>query len=165
MAKKEKNKKQIQLVILIIIFCSLLYEMYVSLSTWVLVIFGDSVVGTVDSYNSRLDEIRSEQNRSRTISKAYYFFVGRKEYTAYVIYNSDESWADLDKGETRAESITYLPICPYINKPSMLVDLNKMSEFAIIYHIIVPVGYILLSILIIKSRKKRKKKIQIDQLQ
>lgn len=60
MAKKEKNKKQIPLVILIIIFCSLLYAMYVSLSTWVLVIFGDSVVGTVDSYNSRLDEIRSE---------------------------------------------------------------------------------------------------------
>ena len=33
---------------------------------------------------------------------------------------------DLDKGETRAESITYLSICPYINKPSMLVHLNKI---------------------------------------
>lgn len=95
MAKKEKNKKQIPLVILIIIFCSLLYAMYVSLSTWVLVIFGDSVVGTVDSYNSRSDEIRSEQNKSRTISKGYYFFVGGKEYNGYVMYNSDESWADL----------------------------------------------------------------------
>ncbi|MDD2391933.1 MAG: hypothetical protein PHU94_03255 [Bacilli bacterium] len=122
-------------------------------------------MGTIDSYDSRLDNTNAGENRSRTISKGYYFNVNGKEYKGYVMYNSDESWADLDKGETRAESITYLPICPYINKPSMLVDLNKMSEFAIIYHIIVPVGYILLSILIIKIMKKRKKKIKIDQLQ
>ncbi len=158
MARKEKNKKQIPLFILIIIFCCLFFAIYISLSTWTLVIFGDSVIGTVDSYQTRLDEIRSEQNKSRTISKGYYFFVDGKEYKGHVIYSSDESWPNLDKGETRIERITYLPFFPYINKPSILVELNKMGEFAIIYHIIAPIGYVLLFILISKTIKKRKKK-------
>lgn len=152
------KKKQIPIFILIIIFCSLLFAMYISLSTWTLVVFGDSVIGTVDSYQARLDEIRSEQNKSRTISKGYYFFVDGKEYKCHVMYSSDESWPDLDEGETRKESITYLPGFPYMNKPSMLVELDEMGEFAIIYHIIAPIGYVLLSILIMKTIKKGNKK-------
>lgn len=160
MPKKEKNKKQIPIFILIIIFCSLLFVFYISLSTWILVIFGDSIMGKVDSYNSQLDETRSEQNKSRTVSKGYYFFVDGKEYKGYIIYNSDDSWSNLDKGETRTESITYLPIFPYINKSSMLVELDKMGEFAIIYHIVAPIGYVQLFILMIKTVKKQRKKIQ-----
>lgn len=154
MTKKKRNKKPIPLFILIMIFCSLLFAIYISLSTWTLVIFGDSVMGTVDSYHVRIDEIRSESNQSRTVSKGYYFFVDNKEYRGYVMYNSDEAWPDLDKGETRAEKITYLPIFPYINKPSMLVELDEMGEFGIIYHVVAPIGYVLLFIFVIKTIKR-----------
>ncbi|MDD2391525.1 MAG: hypothetical protein PHU94_01130 [Bacilli bacterium] len=155
MAKK-KNKK-INPFILMLIYASLIFALYISLSTWTLVIFGDSVLGTVDSYQSRLDDITSETNKSRTISKGYYFIVDNKEYNGHIIYNSDELWPDLEKGETRSERITYLPIFPYINKPSMLVELDEMGTFSILYHIIAPIGYIFLFSLVDKTNKRTKK--------
>ena len=34
--------------------------------------------GTVDGYDSRLDDMKAEANRSRTVSKGYYFTVEGK---------------------------------------------------------------------------------------
>jgi len=48
-------------------------------------------MGTVDSYDSRLDDMKAGANRSRTVSKGYYFTVDGKEYRGYVIYQSDEA--------------------------------------------------------------------------
>ena len=104
-----KNNK-IPLVILVLICACLLFAMYTSLSTLALAIWGDTVMGTVDRYDNRLDSTNAEPNRSRTIFKGYYFTVKGKGYRGYVIYNSDEAWPRLENGETlRAESIRYLP--------------------------------------------------------
>ena len=112
--------------------------MYLSLSTLALAIWGDSVMGTVDSYDSRLDDTKAEQNRSRTVSKGYWFMVNSKEYRGYVIYSSDEAWPSLDEGEIRSERIRYLSFFPYVNKPAMLCEFSEMGEVAIIYHILAP---------------------------
>lgn len=162
MAKKKKNKKNIPLPLFILICACLIFAIYISLSTIVLAIFGETTTGTITSYNSRLDSTDAPTNRSRTISKGYYFFVNDREYKGYSIYNSDEYWADLEKGETRTEKIRYLSFFPYINKPSMLAEFDEMGEIAILYHIIAPLGYVFLLILVIKTRKKYKKKIQKD---
>jgi len=60
MAKK-KNRKNIPLPILILICAVLLHAIYTSVSTLALAIWGDSVMGTVDSYDSRL----TTQKRSK----------------------------------------------------------------------------------------------------
>ena len=65
MAKKKANKN-IPIPILILICAVLLHAIYTSVSTLALAIWGDSVMGTVDSYDSRLDNTKAEQNRSRT---------------------------------------------------------------------------------------------------
>ena len=100
MAKKKTNKN-IPLPILILICAVLLFAMYLSLSTLALAIWGDSVMGTVDSYDSRRDDTTAQENRSRTVSKGYWFMANGKEYKGYVIYGSDEAWPSLDEGETR----------------------------------------------------------------
>jgi len=117
---KKKKRKNIPLPILILIYAVLLFAMYLSLSTLVLAIWGDSVMGTVDSYDSRRDDTTAQENHSRTISKGYWFLVNGKEYRGYVIYSSDEAWPSLDEGETRSERIRYLSFLPYVNKPAML---------------------------------------------
>jgi hypothetical protein len=58
-----KNKNRIPLPILILICSVLLFAMHISLSTLSLAIWGDSVMGTVDSYDSRLDDTDAGQNR------------------------------------------------------------------------------------------------------
>lgn len=103
MTKKKSSK--IPLPIFILIYAVLLFAMYMSLSTLALAIWGESVMGTVDSYQSRLDDTEAGQNRSRTVSKGYWFVVNSKEYHGYVIYGSDEAWPSLDEGETRSERI------------------------------------------------------------
>ena len=64
MAKKKRNK--INPVILMLICGVLLFAAYNSLSTLALGIWGQTVMGTVDSYGSRLDDIGAGANRSRT---------------------------------------------------------------------------------------------------
>jgi hypothetical protein len=157
MTKKKKNK--IPLPILILICAVLLFAMYISLSTLTLAIWGDSVMGTVDSYQARLDDTDAGQNRSRSISKGYWFVANGKEYRGYVIYAGDESWPRLSEGETRSERISYLSVFPYINKPSELCEFDEMGEVAIIYHILSPIGCLLLLLLVIRTSggKKRKK--------
>ncbi|MDD4297150.1 MAG: zinc ribbon domain-containing protein [Ruminiclostridium sp.] len=157
MAKK-KNSKNIPLPILILICATLLFAMYISLSTLALAIWGESVMGTVDSYQSRLDDTNTGPNRSRTVSKGYWFMANGKEYRGYVMYSSDEAWPSLDEGETRSERIRYLDIFPYINKPSALCEFDEMGEAAIIYHILAPIGYLLLLLLVIRTARGGKKK-------
>lgn len=157
MAKK-KASKNIPLPILIIICAVLLHAIYTSVSTLALAIWGDSVMGTVDSYDSRLDDTKAEQNRSRTVSKGYWFIANGKEYRGYVIYSSDEAWPSLDEGETRSERIRYLSFLPYVNKPAMLCEFSEMGEVAIIYHILAPIGSLLLLLLVIRTSKRGKKK-------
>lgn len=156
MAKKKKNNK-IPLPIFILICAVLVFAMYISLSTLVLAIWGESVMGTVDSYDSRRDDMTAQENRSRTISKGYWFVVNDKEYRGYVMYSSDEAWPNLDEGETRSERISYLSFLPYINKPSALCEFRSMGEVAIIYHILSPVGCLLLLLLVIRTQKKQTK--------
>jgi hypothetical protein len=157
MAKK-KTSKSIPLPILILICAMLLFAMYLSLSTLALAIWGDSVMGTVDSYDSRLDDTDAGPNRSRTVSKGYWFLVNGKEYHGYVIYGSDEAWPSLDEGETRSERIRYIALFPYINKPATLCEFGEMGEVAIIYHILAPIGYLLLLLLVIRTARRGKKK-------
>ncbi|HOD01812.1 MAG: hypothetical protein BWY46_00172 [Firmicutes bacterium ADurb.Bin300] len=40
-------------------------------------------MGTVDSYDSRLDDTDAGENRSRTVSKGYSFIVNSKEYRGF----------------------------------------------------------------------------------
>ena len=155
-----KVKNNIPLPILILICAVLLFAMYLSLSTLALAIWGDSVMGTVDSYQARLDDTDAGQNRSRTVSKGYWFMANGKDYRGYVMYQSDEAWPKLDEGETRSERIRYLDIFPYINKPAALCEFDDMGEVALIYHILSPSGCLLLLLLVIRtSRGKKKKKI------
>ena len=157
MAKK-KTSKSIPLPILILICAMLLFAMYLSLTTLALAIWGDSVMGTVDSYDSRRDDMTAQENRSRTVSKGYWFLVNGKEYHGYVIYGSDEAWPSLDEGETRSERIRYIALFPYINKPATLCEFDEMGEVAIIYHILAPIGYLLLLLLVIRTARGGKKK-------
>jgi ribosomal protein L40E len=160
MAKRKKSEK-IPLPIMIIICAVLLYAFYSSVSTLALAIWGDSAMGTVDSYGSRLDDSKAEPNRSRTITKGYWFIADGKQYRGYSVYKSDEAWSSLKDGETRSERIRYLEFFPYVNKPAMLCDFNKMGDGAIIYHILAPFGCLFLLLLVIRSAgggKKKKKK-------
>lgn len=157
MAKKKTNKN-IPLPILILICAVLLFAMYLSLSTLALAIWGDSVMGTVDSYDSRRDDTTAQENRSRTVSKGYWFMANGKEYHGYVIYSSDEAWPSLKEGETRSERICYLDVFPYVNKPAMLCEFSEMGEVAILYHILAPIGYLLLLLLVIRTARRGKKK-------
>ena len=157
MAKKKTNKN-IPLPILILIYTVLLFAMYSSLSTLALAIWGESVMGTVDSYHNRLDDSAADVNRSRTISKGYWFLVNGKEYRGYVIYSSDEAWPSLDEGETRSERIRYLGLFPYINKPAMLCEFSEMGEGGIIYLILTPIGCLLFLLLVIRTARGGKKK-------
>ncbi|MDD2469985.1 MAG: hypothetical protein PHI22_03565 [Bacilli bacterium] len=156
MAEKKNNK--INPFILILIYVCLIFAMYISLSTLALGIFGKTVMGTVDRYQSRLDETNEELNRSRSIYKGYFFIVDGKEYRGHVSYNGDELWSNLEEGETRQERISYLPFFPYINKPSMLAEVDQIGTVSLIYHIIAPIGYIFLFLLITGKLKKRKKR-------
>ena len=155
---KKKTSKSIPLPILILIYAVLLFAMYLSLSTLALAIWGNTVMGTVDSYQAQLDDTNAGQNRSRTVSKGYWFMANGKEYRGHVMYGSDEAWPSLDEGETRSERIRYLDPVPYVNKPAMLCEFSEMGEVAIIYHILAPIGYLLLLLLVIRTARSGKKK-------
>ncbi len=158
MAKKRKSKDKVPIPILIIVYAALLYTTYTSLSTLTLAIWGKSVLGTVDVYGSQLVESGAEGNRSRVVTKGYWFMDGGKVYRGRVIYSSDEAWPSLKGGETRSESIRYLSFFPYINKPAMLSDFGRMGEGVIIYHILSPFGCVFLLWIVIRANRDGKKK-------
>src|SRR5690554_5072244 len=120
-----KKNNKIPIVIRILIYAVLLFAAYNSISTISLAIWGETVLGTVDSYDSRRDDTTAQENRSRTVSKGYWFTANGKEYRGYVIYSSDEAWPSLDEGETRSEHIRYLDVFPYVNKPAMLCEFGE----------------------------------------
>ncbi len=153
----KKKKKKINPVILVLICACLLFAMYTSLSTIALGLFGQTVMGVVDSYDSRLDSISAGANRSRTVSMGYSFMANGKEYRGYVMYMTDEAWPHLNEGETRSERISYFSFCPYINKPSALTDFDQMGSMGLLYHIFAPFGCMFL-LLLVTGRLKRKKK-------
>lgn len=157
MAKKKRNK--INPLILTLICAVLLFATYNSLSILVLGLWGQTVMGTVDSYDSRLDDTNAGENRSRTVSKGYSFSVGGKEYKGYVIYSSDEAWSRLGEGEVRWESISYMALLPYINKPTMLVDIDKIGPAGLLYHVLVIPGCIFLLLLVNGRLGKKKKRV------
>lgn len=155
MAKKKSNR--INPVILALICGCLLFAMYISLSTLALGLWGQTVMGTVDSYDSRLDDTDAGANRTRTISKGYYFTVDGKEYRGYVMYSSDEAWPRLEESETRSERINYFSFCPYINKPSMLTDFDQMGVGGMLYNLLAPPVCGFLFLLVIGKLGKKKK--------
>lgn len=155
MAKIKNNN--IPWPIRLLIYACLLFAMYISLSTLALGLWGQITMGTVDSYESRLDNRSAGQNRSRTISKGYYFTANAKQYPGYVIYASDEAWPRLAKGETRTELIRYLSFFPYINKPNALSDFDEMGALAIMYHLLAPLAYLFLLLLVSGTVKRQKK--------
>ena len=160
MAKKKRNK--INPVILMLICGVLLFAAYNSISTLALGIWGQTVMGTVDSYYSRLDDTNAGANRSRTISKGYYLTVDGKEYRGYVIYASDEAWPRLKEGETRSERISYFSFFPYINKPSALTDFEQMGVAGLLYHLLTPFGCVFLLLLVTGNLKRKKKSAKKD---
>ncbi len=155
---RKKAKNNLPLPILMIICAVLIFAIYINLSTIVLAFWGETSLGTVDSYHSRLDSSFTDVNRSRTISKSYSFQANGKKYRGYVIYSSDEQWPSLKEGETRLESITYLSFFPRINKPSALADFYEMGDYAIIYHFLTPIASGFLLFLVIRTYRKEKKK-------
>lgn len=158
MVKKKSNK--INPFIFALICAVLLFVAYNSLATLALGLWGQTAMGTVDSYDSRLDDSNAGQNRSRTISKGYSFSVGGKEYRGYVMYHSDEAWPRLKAGETRSERISYFSFFPYINKPSMLTNFDQMGEAALLYHLFAPIGSVLLFLLVTGKLIKKKKAVK-----
>ncbi|NLC41008.1 MAG: hypothetical protein GX763_08850 [Clostridiaceae bacterium] len=160
MSKKKREKKNnIPIPILMIISAVLIFAIYISLSTLVLAFWGETALGTIDSYHSRMDSSFTDVNRSRTVSKSYSFMAKGKEYRGYVIYSSDEQWPSLSEGETRLESISYLSFFPLINKPTTLADFNDMGDFGIIYHFLAPVASGFLLFLVIRTYKREKSKV------
>ena len=157
MAKKKTSNK-VPLPILIIIYAVLLYAIYNSISTLALAIWGDSVMGTVDFYSSRLENRRAEQNRSRTVFKSYWFVAKGKEYRGYVAYSSDEAKPSLAEVQTRSERIRYLSVFPYFNTPAMLSDFDELGERAIIYHILAHIGCLFLLRLVIRTAETGKRR-------
>ncbi|MGI6128998.1 MAG: double zinc ribbon domain-containing protein [bacterium] len=159
MAKK-KNAK-INPIIYLLICSVLLFAIYNSISVFVLGFCGDTTVGVLTSYDSRLDDQTAEANRSRTVSKGYRFTVSGKEYKGYVIYKSDEAWPRLRDDEVRTESIRYLSVLPYVNKPEHLVDWRQLGEAGLLFHIFTISGCVFLFLLVsgrLGKRRKRTKK-------
>ncbi len=155
---RKKSKNNLPIPILIIICAVLIFAIYISLTTIVLAFWGDTALGTVDGYHSRMDSSFTDVNRSRTVSKSYYFMANGKKYQGYVIYSSDEQWPSLKEGEIRRESISYLSFFPRINKPTALADFGEMGDFAIIFHFLAPVACGFLLFLVIRTYSKEKKK-------
>lgn len=98
--------------ILVIIAACLLYAVYNSVSILALGLFGETAVGTLTSYSTRIDDSRAPNNESRTVTKGYRFSVDGIEYQGHSTYKSDEAWPNLKEGERRIELISLSAILP-----------------------------------------------------
>jgi hypothetical protein len=162
--KKPKNNKNnknkgIHPLMRILISIILLFVLWQSVQVLVLSFAGETTLGVITGYDSRVDDRQAQPNRSRTISQSYSFTVSGKEYKGYVIYGSDEAWPRLKEGEVRAERISYLASFPYINKPAMLVDIDKIGPAGLLYHIMVIPGCTFLLLMVNGRILKRKKRL------
>jgi len=127
-------------IVLVIIVACLLFGFYNSIVVLVLGLFGDTVVGTLTSYSSRLDDTSASTNRSRTVTKGYRFSVGGKEYRGHSTYKSDEAWPNLREGERRSELISYLKAFPRLNKPTHLVDFRELGVAGVLVYVVTICG-------------------------
>lgn len=119
-----------------IIVACLLFALYNSTVILLLGLVGETTVGTLTSYQNRLDESSASANSSRTVTKGYRFSVGGQEYEGHSTYKSDEAWPTLREGERRTELISYLGPFPRINKPTHLVDFEEIGVFGVFFYIV-----------------------------
>ncbi len=140
-------------VFMIIIACSL-FALYNSVGILVLGLFGETTVGTITSYSTRLDDSRAPSNESRTVTKGYRFTVKGREFQGHSMYKSDEAWPNLKEGERRMELISYLAFCPRVNKPTHLVDFEELGVAGVLFYIITIIGSVVL-LLVLKREMRR----------
>jgi len=138
--KTKKNEQKTNPVIILIIIVCLLYVIYNSLVVFTLGLFGELAVGTLTSYDNRVDDSKAPPNQSRTVTKGYRFSVAGKEYRGHSTYKSDEAWPRLREGEVRTELIRYLGPFPRINKPANLVDFDNLGVAGVFYYLVMIVG-------------------------
>lgn len=127
-------------VIFAIIVACLLFALYNSAVILLLGLVGETTVGTLTSYQSRLDDRSASTNRSRTVTKGYRFSVGGQEYHGHATYTSDEAWPTLREGERRTELISYLGPFPRVNKPTHLVDFEELGVFGVFFYTVTIAG-------------------------
>lgn len=139
----------------VIIVACLLFALYNSVSILVLGLFGETTVGTLTSYSSRLDDTSGSVNGSRTVSKGYRFTVGGKEYGGHSTHKSDEAWQNLKEGERRTELISYLGFFPRVNKPTHLVDFEELGVAGVAFYVITILGSVVLFALLKRETKRR----------
>lgn len=140
----------------------LAFAVWQSVAVLALCFSGETTLGVITSYHSRLDDHKAAPNRSRTISKGYLFTVKGREYKGHVMYKGDEAWPSLGNNEVRREDISYLAILPYINKPTMLVDIDAIGPIGLLYHILVIPSCTFLILLVngcLGKREKQAKKM------
>jgi len=141
------------IIFMIIVVC-LLYAVYNSVSILLLGLFGETTVGTLTSYSSRLDDTNASVNESRTVVKGYRFFVRGREYEGHSTYKSDEAWPNLKEGDLRTELISYLAFFPRVNKPTHLVDFEELGVAGVFYYVITVLGSVVL-LLLLKREMRR----------
>lgn len=155
---KEEKKKGINPFILITIYLTLTFGLLNILANFSLALWGSTVSGNLTSYQSVLENPRGEANRQRRVSKTYAFKLDGREYRGFTTYYSSEAYPNLDDGETRPEIISYLPICPYINKPEMLVNFTGYGAKGWVFRFMALVGIIFLFVLIYRTNRKERGK-------
>ena len=146
---------RINSVAFVIIVACLLLALYNSVSILVLGLFGETTVGTITSYSSRLDDTSASVNSSRTVAKGYRFTVGGREYEGHSTYKSDEAWPKLREGERRTELISYLGFFPRVNKPTHLVDFEELGVAGVAFYVITILGSVVLFALLKRETKRR----------
>lgn len=146
--RKTERNKGLHPVMRLLISVILAFAVWQSVVVLVLGFFGETTLGVITSYHSRLDDNTAAPNRSRTISKGYLFTVKGREYKGHVIYKGDEAWPSLGASEVRRERISYLAILPQINKPTMLVEIDVIGPMGFIYHILAIPGCAFLFLLV-----------------
>lgn len=135
-------------VVFMIIVACLLFATYNSVTILLLGLCGETTVGTLTSYSSRLDDMSASANASRTVSKGYRFTVGGKEYRGHSMYKSDEAWPSLREGERRTELISYLGFFPRVNKPTHIVDFEELGVGGVFFYIVTIFGSVVLLFLL-----------------
>ena len=142
-------------VVFVIIVVCLLFALYNSVSILVLGLLGETTVGTLTSYSSRLDDTSGSVNASRTVTKGYRFTVGGREYKGHSTYTSDEAWPKLKEGEMRTELISYLGFFPRVNKPAHLVDFEELGVAGVFFYLVTILGSVVLFSLLKRETRRK----------
>lgn len=140
MSKKTKAKKDgaLPLPIFVIVAAALLFGIYLSLSTLTLTFWGEETLGTVDGYTVEVDDSDSLAGGFQ-VTQSYFFTVNGEEYRGRTVFNTHSPQVGLDAGQTRTESITYLPLAPRVNKPTALAGFSELGFLGVLRHIVLPV--------------------------